>query len=147
MMDAAAGATAEAIVKRAVTTSGEEVTTLVRTLGTPASTASGTHLLRDPGGERKSTVPRTALAQITLAEITDVAVTGVEGKKLIKALKHPHFHSDQPCRYNFRYLSPKTTASRASYSTPLDPKRNCVQINHALVRGFVPPQSERERKS
>ena len=41
-------------------------------------------LLRDPGGKRKVLVP--ALAQISLAEIADVAVTGVEKRNTKIAL-------------------------------------------------------------
>ena len=39
-----------------------------------------TNFLRDPGGERREIVPATALVPIPLAEIIDVAATGVEKK-------------------------------------------------------------------
>ena len=69
----------ETIVKTAVTTSDGEGTALARTSGTPASAAPETDLLRDPGWTRRVIV--SALAQISLAETADVAVTGVGKKK------------------------------------------------------------------
>ena len=77
-MGVAARTAAEIIVKTPVTTGGGEGKALARNPGTSASAAPATDLLRDPGETRRVTVP--ALAQISLAETTDVAVTG-EGKK------------------------------------------------------------------
>ena len=80
-MGAAAREAAETIAKTVMTTSGGEGTALART---PASAAPVTDLLRDPGGKRRVIVPAPALAPITLAEKTDVAVTDVKDKTKTK---------------------------------------------------------------
>ena len=93
-MGVAARTAAETIMKTPVTICGVEGTALVRTPGTPASAAPVNHLLRDPGGTRGEIVP--ALARISLAETTDVAVTGVGKKKIKIDLQNPLLHPDHP---------------------------------------------------
>ena len=110
-MAVAARTAAETVVKTAVTTSAGKGTALAKTPGTPASATPEIDLLWNPGGTRRVTIP--ALAQISLAETTDVAVTGV-GKKIIKiALQNPHLQLDQPRRYNLLFhLSQDHSISR-----------------------------------
>ena len=71
----------ETIAKTVVTTSSREGTALARTPKTPTNAALVTDLLWDPSGRRRVIVAGTALAPITLAEKTDVPVTGVEEEK------------------------------------------------------------------
>ena len=99
-MDVAARTVAETIVKTAVTTSGGEDIAPAKTRRTPASAPPATYLLRDPGGNRRVIVPATTLAPISLAETTDVAVTGVQEKKIGIARQNPHFQHDQLHRYH-----------------------------------------------
>ena len=87
------------IVKIEVATSAGEDRALARTLGTPANAASVTDLLWDPGGTRRVTV--SALAQISLAKTTEVAVTGAGKKNTQIALQNPLLHPDHPRLYNF----------------------------------------------
>ena len=98
-MGVAARTVVEILVKTPVTTAGGAGTALARTSRTPASSAPVTDLLRDPGGTRRPIVP--VLAQISLAETADVAVTGVEKKKNKIALQNPHLYPDHPRRNNF----------------------------------------------
>ena len=147
-MGAAARTAAETIATTVVTTSGGEEKALARTPRTPASADPVTDLLRNLGGERRVIVPATTLAPSTLAETIDGAVTGVLEEKKIGlvfriGISSPINRADT----NSCTPSPKTTASRASCSTSLGPKQNCIRKIHALVRGLVPPEPERWPKS
>ena len=76
-MGAAARAAADIVANTVLTTSGGDSTALART---PGSAAPLTDHLRDPGGKRRVISPAPALAPVTLAEKTDLGVTGVEEK-------------------------------------------------------------------
>ena len=84
----------ETNVETPVTTSGGAGTAPVRTSRTPASAAPVTDLLLDPGRTRRVMV--LALAQISLVEAADVAVTGVGKGKAEIALQIPYPHLDHP---------------------------------------------------
>ena len=146
--DVAARTAEETIAKTVVTTSGGEDTALARTPGTPASAAPVTDLLRDPGGEIKVIVPATALAPSTLAETIDVVVTGVLEEEKVGLLVKIRISSPiNRADTTSCTPSPKTKSFRALYSTSPGPKRNWVRKIRAPVRGLIPPQSERKRKS
>ena len=88
------------IVKTPATTAGGAGTALAWTSRTPASAARVADLLRDPGWTRRVIVP--VLAQISLAETADVAVTGVEKRQTKIALQDPHFHPDYSRQNNLQ---------------------------------------------
>ena len=78
-MGVAARTVVKIIVKTPVTTAGGAGTALARTSKAPATAVPVADLLRDPGGASRGIVP--VLAQISLAEAADVAVTGVKKRK------------------------------------------------------------------
>ena len=72
-----------------------------------------TDLLGHSGGKRRVIVPATALAPISLAEKTDVVVTGVEERKIEIARQTQHLQLDQPRPYNLLHpLSQDYSISR-----------------------------------
>ena len=98
-------------------------------------------LLRDPGGKRRVLVP--ALAQISLAEIADVAVTGVETRNTKIALQNPHLHPDHSRQNNlllslsqdhsiscFLQYIIRPQANPHRKNTP----RSCLKFRPALAR-------------
>ena len=87
-------------------------------------------LPRNPRGKRGVIVPVTALAPIFFSETTDVAVTDVEEKKTGLLVRN---RTSRPINCTGTSLGTKRTRAR--------------KILHALVRGFIPPQSEGRRKS
>ena len=92
-MGVAARTVVKIIVKTPVTTAGG-AGALARTSRTPASAAPVADLLQDLGGTRRLIVP--VVAQISLAETADVAVTGVENIKTKIAPQNLHLHPDPP---------------------------------------------------